>query len=286
MIVEIADIILRYESHSERTQFTVTRLGKQSMILGYTWLRIHNPEINWQTKDVKMSRCPTQCLTCRVETKCEAIAHKATISRINACRAGAFPSMIEELDDQDEATHVNANETEEEVQGECLAFDDDLEFDADHIEIEEGDRVFMAMVHPVDPQHLVRASSTVSKCLAKASTKNSMPKGFNEIVPTALHSYEDVFSETAFNTLPQRQWDHTIELEHEPSPNFRKVYLMTLTEQMEMDAFLDWSHQTVKISARCPSLFHREEGWQAPLCPGLSSTQCHHAKKLIPPPPH
>jgi hypothetical protein len=54
--------------------------------------------------------------------------------------------MIEGLDDQDEATHANTNETKEEVQGECPAFDDDLEFDADHIEIEEGDCVFMAMV--------------------------------------------------------------------------------------------------------------------------------------------
>jgi hypothetical protein len=148
--------------------------------------------------------------------------------------------MIEELDDPDEATHVNTNETEEEVQGEGPAFDNDLKFDADHIEIEEGDHVFVAMVHPVDPQHFVRTLSTVSRHLAKASTKNSMPKGFHEIVPTALHSYEDVFSETAFNTLPQhRKWDHTIELEHEPSPAFRKVYPMTLTEQTEMDAFLE-----------------------------------------------
>jgi hypothetical protein len=122
----------------------------------------------------------------RVETKREAIAHKATISQINACRAGVFPSMIEELDDQDEATHVNANETEGEVQGECPAFDDDLKFDADHIEIEEGDRVFMAMVHPVDPQHFVCALSMVSRRLAEASTKNSTPKGFHEIVPAAL----------------------------------------------------------------------------------------------------
>jgi hypothetical protein len=240
MIVEIANMILRYDGHSERTQFAVTHLGKQSMILGYNWLCNHNPEINWQTKDVKMSRCPTQCSTCCVKTKHEAIAHKATISRINACRAGAFPSMIEELDDQDEATHVNANETEEEVQGEGPAFDDDLELDADHIEMEEGDRVFMAMVHPVNPQHFVCASSTVSGRLAEASAKNSMPKGFHEIVPTALHSYEDVFSEMAFDTLPQRRkWDHTIELEREPSPGFRKVYPMTLTEQTEMDAFLE-----------------------------------------------
>jgi hypothetical protein len=148
--------------------------------------------------------------------------------------------MIEELDDQDEATHVNANETEEEVQGECPAFDNDLKFDADHIEIEEGDRIFIMMVHPVDPQHFVCASSMVSRRLAEASMKNSMPKEFREIVPTALHSYEDVFSETAFDTLPQRRkWDHAIKLECKPSPGFRKVYLMTLTEQTEMDTFLE-----------------------------------------------
>jgi hypothetical protein len=157
--------------------------------------------------------------------------------------------MIEELDDQDEATHVNVNETEEEVQGECSAFDDDLEFNADHIGIEEGDRVFMVIVHPVDPQHFVRASSMVSGHLAKASTKNSVLKGFHEIIPTALHSYEDVFSEIAFNALPQRQkWDHAIELEREPSPGFRKVYPMTLTEQTEMDAFLEEALATGRIT--------------------------------------
>jgi hypothetical protein len=68
-ITDIADIILCYETHSERTQLAVTRLGKQSLILGYNWLRNHNPEINWQTKDVKMSCCPLQCSTCRVEDK-------------------------------------------------------------------------------------------------------------------------------------------------------------------------------------------------------------------------
>jgi hypothetical protein len=66
-ITDIADIILRYENHSEHTQLAVTLLGKQSMILGYNWLHNHNPEINWQTKNIKMSRCPLQCSTCQVE---------------------------------------------------------------------------------------------------------------------------------------------------------------------------------------------------------------------------
>jgi hypothetical protein len=57
-ITEIADVILCYKGHAERTQFAVTSLGKQNMILGFTWLREHNPEIDWQTKEVRMSRCP------------------------------------------------------------------------------------------------------------------------------------------------------------------------------------------------------------------------------------
>jgi hypothetical protein len=69
MITDITDVVLQYDNHSECTQLAVTRLGKQSMIIGYNWLRNHNPEINWQTKEVKMSRCPHQCSTCQVEDK-------------------------------------------------------------------------------------------------------------------------------------------------------------------------------------------------------------------------
>jgi hypothetical protein len=135
-----------------------------------------------------------------------------------------------------------------EVQDTCPALDNNLDSDVDNnnldsdvddITIEEGDCVFMIMVHPVDPQHFVRASSTVSGRLAKAFLKNSKLKDFHDIVLTSLHAYADVFSETAFDSLPERcKWDHAIELECEPSPGFHKVYLMTLMEQMEMDTFL------------------------------------------------
>jgi hypothetical protein len=123
-ITDIANMILRYEQHSECTQLAVTHLGKQSLILGYNWLRNHNPEINWQTKDVKMSRCPLQCSTCRVEEKCDAKIRKSMISQINACRLGAFPRMTEE--DEDESPHVDTDKTDEEVQDASPAFDDDL----------------------------------------------------------------------------------------------------------------------------------------------------------------
>ena len=48
-ITEIVDMILCYKGHTERTSFMVTSLGKQDIILRFTWLQEHNPEINWQT---------------------------------------------------------------------------------------------------------------------------------------------------------------------------------------------------------------------------------------------
>jgi hypothetical protein len=80
----------------------------------------------------------------------------------------------------------------------------------------------------------------------EAFAKNSKLKGFEDIVPTTLHKYAD--SETTFDSLPERRkWDHAIELEREPSPGYQKVYPMTLTEQTEMDAFLEEALATGRI---------------------------------------
>ena len=36
-------------------------LGKTEVILGMLWLAVHNLEINWETREVKMTRCPPLC---------------------------------------------------------------------------------------------------------------------------------------------------------------------------------------------------------------------------------
>jgi hypothetical protein len=94
--------------------------------------------------------------------------------------------MAEE--DKDESPHMNTDETDEEAQDTGPAFDDDLDSDVIDVIIEEDDHVFITMVHPVDPHHFVRTSSTVSGRLAEASAKNSKPKGFEDIVLISLHA--------------------------------------------------------------------------------------------------
>jgi len=39
----------------------ISGLGKQSLILGYDWLKDHNPRIDWEKEKVEMTRCPLQC---------------------------------------------------------------------------------------------------------------------------------------------------------------------------------------------------------------------------------
>jgi len=60
-ISEVVDVLLRYKTHSERMLLAVSGLGKQSLILGYNWLKDHNPKIDWEKGEVEMTHCPLQC---------------------------------------------------------------------------------------------------------------------------------------------------------------------------------------------------------------------------------
>jgi len=45
-ISEVVDVVLQYTTHSERMLLAVSGLGKQNLILGYNWLKDHNPKID------------------------------------------------------------------------------------------------------------------------------------------------------------------------------------------------------------------------------------------------
>jgi len=60
-ISKVVDVVLRYKTHSERMLLAVSGLGKQSLILGYDWLKDHNPKIDWEKGEVEMTHCPLQC---------------------------------------------------------------------------------------------------------------------------------------------------------------------------------------------------------------------------------
>ena len=60
-IAYTADLIIDFQGHREKITADVTNLGRNQMILGYTWLREHNPLIDWTKGTVKLNQCPTSC---------------------------------------------------------------------------------------------------------------------------------------------------------------------------------------------------------------------------------
>jgi len=60
-ISKVVDVVLRYKTHSKRMLLAISRLGKQSLILGYDWLKDHNPKIDWKKGEVEMTCCLPWC---------------------------------------------------------------------------------------------------------------------------------------------------------------------------------------------------------------------------------
>ena len=60
-IENTVEVNIYYKGHVERMEIDVIGGQKWSVILGMLWLARHNPEINWKTGEVKMTRCPKEC---------------------------------------------------------------------------------------------------------------------------------------------------------------------------------------------------------------------------------
>jgi len=144
-ISEVVDVVLRYKTHSKRTLLAVSNLGKQNMILGYTWLKDHNPEVNWQTGEVQMNRCPPRCERYCVIRKKQASRKRMETRALNVCRSGPLPEHVE--DSEEDETPIRTREAE----------------------YEQGDQLFMTRILLKPTVEDLRAASTTSQKLAEGA---------------------------------------------------------------------------------------------------------------------
>ena len=63
-VTHMTKVPMDISSHSELATFQVANLQNHEIILGMTWLRKHNPTIDWNDKKITFNdeRCMTQCL--------------------------------------------------------------------------------------------------------------------------------------------------------------------------------------------------------------------------------
>ena len=55
------EVNMFYKEHVERVRMNVCELKKTNVILGMPWLAAHNPEIDWEKKEVRITKCPLLC---------------------------------------------------------------------------------------------------------------------------------------------------------------------------------------------------------------------------------
>ena len=60
-ITHTINITVDFLSHREELRAEVTNLRRNSLILGYTWLKKHNLTIDWEKGMVKFNCCPCSC---------------------------------------------------------------------------------------------------------------------------------------------------------------------------------------------------------------------------------
>ena len=60
-IEHMVEVNIYYQGHRERTEINVIGGQKWMVILEMLWLAHHNPEIDWRTGEVKMTRCSEEC---------------------------------------------------------------------------------------------------------------------------------------------------------------------------------------------------------------------------------
>jgi len=239
-IHEVVDMIMTYDGHSERILLAITWLGKQSMILGMTWLNKHNPEIDFRAGTVKMTRClPQCCVACQTERRDERKAEKKFAQQVNACRMGPFPAFVEDADDEDDEPYVNPellSDTESDGPSNC-DFPDEL--------LEEGDRIWATGLFPQAEQ--ICATATVSQRLAEGFRQNSQSTD-DEHIPPHLREFHSVFSKDSFDELPaSKPWDHAVELVTDAMLKTCKVYPLSASEQKELNEFLKENLESGRI---------------------------------------
>jgi len=60
-IENTVEVNIYYQGHREKTEIDVIGEQKWMVILRMPWLACHNPEIDWRTGEVKMTRCLEEC---------------------------------------------------------------------------------------------------------------------------------------------------------------------------------------------------------------------------------
>jgi hypothetical protein len=213
-ITHEVDLTLWFEGHQERATFEICDIGKVDVIIGFPWLQKHNPDIDWSTGKIKMTRCPRACGN-------HARIHKELKEWRTTERYELMQYLWEKEKDMDFTFWLQEKKKEEKKNP--GTYWEQMEHPSNY---ENCDK------YPFTPLNPKTGSIRVME-------KEKKKLGAAELVPKEYHQYLKVFEQAASERMPVRKpWDHAIDMK----PGFvlkkGKIIQLSPDEQQEVQSFL------------------------------------------------
>ncbi|THH01445.1 hypothetical protein EW145_g6909 [Phellinidium pouzarii] len=206
-IEEEVDLVVEYKEHRELATFEVCNLGKTVLILGHNWLKKHNPEIDWITGEISLTRCPISCHDIRFEEEWRNA--KGLSDLVPGIWGDECRPDDEEAYERREGWLWGEKESEDEDMPDLMDASDEVYDEKYDWKIRERE------VRGVEKSGLER-------------------------IPKKFHKYRKVFEKEASEHLPARKpWDHEIKLKPDFVQKRAKIYNLSPDEQQELDAWLE-----------------------------------------------
>jgi hypothetical protein len=204
-ITHFCRVQLRIGQHKTTQSFLITDLGAKDIIIGYSFLRQHNPVFDFQLETMEFSRCPPSC--------------KYEQPRMNIDEEDLDGLQLPHLEDVAQDSFAQLN----------------------HDEWDHDEHFIHWIEHSDNPvARFLLAHTVLEEEIGTVSAGKDDKAYWSPHVPKHYHQHGKVFSKLASERMPTRKaYDHAIELNPGATlPRPSKLYPLNPAERTSLDEWI------------------------------------------------
>lgn len=189
-------------SHKSTHNLLVADLGNKDVMIGYTYLRKHNSEIDWEKGEWKFTRCPESCAPRARKNKTVTVAET---DELQLPREDPWVTLLDKLGEEcPDNPHINWLSTDT-----------------------QEDQLIASFVAETFDKDLEEEDEDTTK--------------WRSLVPKHLHEFGEVFSKKKSEWMPIRKpYDHGIDFVKGTNlPRPSKLYPLSPKERNSLDEWID-----------------------------------------------
>ena len=230
-IKKYVELDVEIHRRKRKQRLLVTGLGKQKIILGFTWLKEMNLMIDWRkgTLEWRERKSVEQTKTVEYYEYLQNLLKEPILKKVHTTQ----PVTIEDEEDQERSLNQTQNPLDDNEVAVLISAISNLDNDERH------EQLIASMTNGTNEDIWIHAKMNKATEIQVEINQKKKILPLEEQIPKEFHEYLDVFSEERAARFPEsRTWDHKIEMKESFTPKSFKTYNLTPEEQIELDKFL------------------------------------------------